>query len=98
MYSNGHCHQQVAGFLLDGFYYDQKRFEYLAGRFTDACIHYVADLFMKEYNVMAKSILLLAITAISTAHAASEQQMIDERKQAIKAFASELKTEIMAGM
>jgi len=47
---------------------------------------------------MKKLILLLAITAISTAHAASEQQMINESKQAIKAFASQLKTELMAGM
>ena len=47
---------------------------------------------------MKKLILLLAITAISTAHAASEQQMINESKQAIKAFASQLKTELIADM
>ena len=47
---------------------------------------------------MKKLILLLAITAISTAHAASEQQMINESKRAIKAFSSQLKTELMAGM
>jgi len=47
---------------------------------------------------MKKLILLLAITAISTAHSASEQQMISESKQAIKAFVSQLKVELMAGM
>jgi len=47
---------------------------------------------------MKKLVLLFSIIAISTVHAASEEQMISESKQVIKAFASQLKVELMAGM
>ncbi len=42
--------------------------------------------------------LLFAITVTSTAHSASEEQMIAESKQAIMEFAGQLKAELMAGM
>jgi len=42
--------------------------------------------------------LLFAITVTSAAHSASEKQMIDESEQAIKVFAGQLKSELMAGM
>ena len=42
--------------------------------------------------------ILFSLLATSTAHAASEQQMIDESRLAIKAFAGQLKSELMAGM
>jgi len=53
---------------------------------------------LKGNAVMKKWVLLFSIITISSVHAASEQQMISESKQAIKAFASQLKTELMAGM
>ncbi|RLA20491.1 MAG: hypothetical protein DRQ61_09895 [Gammaproteobacteria bacterium] len=43
-------------------------------------------------------LVLLSLLITSSAHAANEQQMIDESKQAIKAFAGQLKSELMAGM
>ncbi len=43
-------------------------------------------------------LVLLSLLTISTAHATSEQQMIDESRLAIKAFAGQLKSELMAGM
>ncbi len=42
--------------------------------------------------------LFFAITAMSAAHSASEKQMINESKQAVKVFAGQLKAELMAGM
>lgn len=42
--------------------------------------------------------ILFSLLIASTTHAASEQQMINESRQVIKAFGGQLKGELMAGM